>query len=142
VAAGWIDSKPNKLDSARYKLWMAPRKKGSGWAPSNKERVARLIEMGLMTPRGLAVVAAAKADGSWEALDAVMALEVPDDLRRALDANPNAAAFFPGLSASQQQMILGWVGQARSPETRQRRVAEVADSAAQGLRAGLWRPVR
>ena len=39
LAAGWIDSRTNKLDAERYKLWMAPRKKGSGWASSNKERV-------------------------------------------------------------------------------------------------------
>jgi uncharacterized protein YdeI (YjbR/CyaY-like superfamily) len=139
VAAGWIESKASKLDVARYKLWMAPRKKGSGWAPSNKERVVRLTLQGLMTSRGLAVVEAAKADGSWEALDAVMALEVPADLRRALDGDPSAAAFFEGLSVSQRQIILGWIAQAKTVETRQRRIAEAVASTAQGLRPNQWR---
>ena len=29
---GWVDSKPNKLDTRRYKLWFARRKSKSGWS--------------------------------------------------------------------------------------------------------------
>ena len=118
---------------------MAPRKRGSVWAPSNQERVARLVERGLMTPRGLSVVEAAKADGSWNALDAVMALEVPHDLRAALDAHPPAAEFFEGFTFSQKQMALGWIEQAKTPATRERRIRETADAASLGLRANRWR---
>jgi uncharacterized protein YdeI (YjbR/CyaY-like superfamily) len=139
VAAGWIDSKANKLDSARYKIWMAPRKKGSMWAPSNKERVARLTEQGLMTPRGVAVVEAAKADGSWEALDTVMALQIPPDLREALDADPVAAGNFEAFPASSKRMILEWIRQAKSAQTRSRRVEETARLAAENMRAQQWR---
>lgn len=67
VAFGWVDSKANRLDETRYKQWFSPRKKGSHWAASNKERVSRLIESGQMTARGLAAVEAARADGSWDA---------------------------------------------------------------------------
>jgi len=49
-----------------------------------------LIANGQTTPAGLAKVEAAKADGSWTALDAVENLEVPDDLRKALGQMPNA----------------------------------------------------
>ena len=45
-----------------------------------------------MAPAGLARVAAAKADGSWSALDAVEALETPPDLGQALAANPTPRA--------------------------------------------------
>jgi len=139
LAAGWIDSKPNKIDDRRYKLWVAPRKPGSGWSRVNKDRVASLLEAGLMTERGLAVVDAAKADGSWEALDSVIALDVPDDLRKALDLNAAAAGYFDAFPPSSKRIILEWIAQTKNPETRRRRIDETVDLAAQNVRAHHWR---
>lgn len=142
VAAGWIDSKANKIDAARYKLWMAPRKRGSIWAPSNKERVARLTEQGLMTPRGSAVVKAAQEDGSWTSFDGVAALDVPADLQEALDAEVAAGAFFEGLTASQKRIILYWIGEAKTAGTRSKRIRETVEAAARGLRPDQVRRLR
>jgi uncharacterized protein YdeI (YjbR/CyaY-like superfamily) len=139
LAFGWIDSKPNKLDDRRYKLWVAPRKPGSGWSRVNKDRVASLLRDGLMTERGLDVIEAAKADGSWEALDAVLALEVPDDLREALDLNAAAAGYFDAFPPSSKRIILEWIAQTKNPETRRRRVDETVELAAQNTRAHHWR---
>ena len=61
---GWVDSKGRALDATRTMLWFAPRKARSGWSRPNKQRVERLVAAGLMAPAGLAVVAAAQADGS------------------------------------------------------------------------------
>ena len=139
LAIGWIDSKPNKLDDRRYKLWVAPRKPGSGWSRVNKDRVASLLESGLLTERGLAVVEAAKADGSWEALDSVLALEIPDDLRAALDLDEDAAGYFDAFPPSSKRIILEWIGQTKNPDTRKRRVEETVELAAQNIRAHHWR---
>jgi uncharacterized protein YdeI (YjbR/CyaY-like superfamily) len=135
LAAGWIDGKAKTVDAARYKIWITPRKQGSVWSPSNKERVARLTAAGLMTPRGEAAVEAAKADGSWTALDEVIALEIPADLREALEGDPAAADFFARFPASAQRIILHWILQARSPNTRQRRIEETVSLAAKNIRA-------
>ena len=81
---GWIDSVVRKLDEDRRMLWLSPRKSGSGWSKLNKERVERMIAAGLMTPPGLENIEAAKRDGSWHALDAIEALEIPPDLEAAL----------------------------------------------------------
>lgn len=51
--------------------YVAPRQKGSAWAPSNKARVERLTAAGQMAPAGLAVVERAQEDGSWSLLDAI-----------------------------------------------------------------------
>ena len=88
---GWIDSVVNRLDADRFKQLLTPRKRGSAWARTNKERVERLVAQGLMTDAGLAAVEAAKADGSWHALDDVENLVVPGDLLAALAANTAAA---------------------------------------------------
>ena len=68
---GWIDSTVRTLDDTRYVQLMTPRKPKSTWARTNKERVERLIAQGLMAEAGLASIERAKANGSWESLDAV-----------------------------------------------------------------------
>ena len=137
---GWVDSKPGKLDEARSMLWFAPRKAGSGWSRPNKERVARLIEAGLMMPAGLTKIEAAKQDGSWTALDAVELLEVPSDLAQALAANPIAQQYFEAFPRSAKRGILEWISNAKRPETRAKRVEETARLAAENKRANQWRP--
>ena len=87
---GWIDSKGSKLDDERTMLWMSPRKRGSGWARTNKVRIEQLLADGLMAPAGLALIEEAKRDGSWTLLDDVENLVDPDDLAAALGAHPGA----------------------------------------------------
>jgi len=42
LCSGWIDNRSGTVDAERSKLWLAPRKRGSGWSRLDKERVARL----------------------------------------------------------------------------------------------------
>lgn len=137
---GWIDSKPRKLDEARSMLWFAPRKPRSGWSAPNKRRVEKLIAAGRMAKPGLAKVAAAKQDGSWSALDAVEALEIPADLARALAARIAAARNFEAFPRSAKRGILEWIANAKKPETRAKRVADTARLASRNERANQWRP--
>ncbi|MHB1132363.1 MAG: YdeI/OmpD-associated family protein [Chloroflexota bacterium] len=136
---GWIDGRAGKLDDERSLLWFSPRRPGSGWAKSNKERVARLTAAGLMAPAGLVKVEAAKADGSWSLLDAVEALEMPPDLERALAGNPLARQNFDAFSRSVKRGILYWIVSAKRPETRARRVAETVRLAVEGRPANQGR---
>ena len=137
---GWVDSKPGKVDAKRSRLWFAPRKSGTGWSKTNKERIARLIAMGRMHASGLAKVAAAKADGSWTKLDAVEALEIPPDLAAALTRQAPAATHFAAFPRSVKRSILEWIMQAKKPDTRAHRIAETATLAARNERAHQWRP--
>jgi uncharacterized protein YdeI (YjbR/CyaY-like superfamily) len=136
---GWVDSKPAKLDDERAMLWFAPRKPGTGWSGPNKERVERMIAAGLMMPAGLAKVEAAKADGSWAALDAVEALTVPPDLANAFRASPGSKPNFEAFPRSVKRGILEWILAAKRPETRAKRVEETARLAAENRRANQWR---
>ncbi|HEY1409732.1 MAG TPA: YdeI/OmpD-associated family protein [Promineifilum sp.] len=137
---GWIDGQAKTLDDKRAMLWYAPRKMGSGWARTNKERVERLIAEGRMAPAGLAKVEAAKADGSWTLLDAVENLEVPDDLTREFDRYPDARAHWEAFPRSAKRAILVWIVQAKRPETRAKRVEETARLAQKNVQANQWRP--
>ncbi len=122
---GWIDSTARSLDETRYVQLMAPRKPKSTWARTNKVRVERLIAEGLMAEAGLASIERAKANGSWESLDAVEALVVPADLTKALRALPAAAKNFAAFSPSARKGYLHWISQAVRAETRAQRIAHV-----------------
>lgn len=135
---GWIDSQARPLDDQRSQLMLTPRKPRSGWSRPNKVRVAELTAAGLMRPAGLAVVEAAKASGTWTALDDVENLIEPDELRRALDADAEARRQWDAFPRSARRGILEWIGQAKRPATRAARITETVALAAQGLRANSW----
>ena len=135
---GWIDSQLSKVDDERTMLRFTPRKPGSTWARTNKDRVERLIADGRMTGAGLRAIEAAKADGSWNALDEVEELRTPVDLAAALAGDPAAARGFEALSDSAKKPILFWVASAKRPETRARRIAEVLRYVAVGRSPLEW----
>ncbi|MCZ7663769.1 MAG: YdeI/OmpD-associated family protein [Thermoleophilia bacterium] len=129
---GWIDSTTNRLDGDRFKQLFTPRKPGGTWARSNKERIERLIAEGLMAPAGLAPIEAAKADGTWTMLDDVEDLVVPADLAEALWTEPDAARRYAELADSKKKQLLYWIGSAKRPATRAKRIEESVRAVAQG----------
>jgi uncharacterized protein YdeI (YjbR/CyaY-like superfamily) len=133
---GWIDGKAAGLDDERTMLRFSPRRRGSGWARSNKLRVERLLAEGLMAEPGLALIEEAKRDGSWTRLDAVEDLVVPDDLAAALAAHPGAREHWDGFSRSVRRAALLRIVEAKRPETRAKWVAETARLSARGERPG------
>jgi uncharacterized protein YdeI (YjbR/CyaY-like superfamily) len=136
LCVGWIDSVGRRIDDERAIQRFSPRRAGSAWARSNKDRVARLTEAGLMLPAGLAAVESAKRDGTWTMLDDVERLTVPADLDAALAAMPPARPNWDAFPPSVRRMLLAWLVEARRPETRARRVTEIAEKASRNERAG------
>src|SRR5437016_8706846 len=120
---GWIDSVNKPLDEKRTALLFTPRRAGSGWSRTNKERIARLLTDGRMEAAGLAKIAAAKRDGSWTLLDSVEALEVPADLRRALGRA--GIRKFDALTPGRRKEHLRTLVTAKRPETRAKRIADI-----------------
>ena len=132
---GWIDGVTNTLDDGRQAQLLTPRRRGSGWSPSNKERVNRLVADGRMTGAGMRVIEAARADGSWSMQDAAEALIEPPELASALDASPEARRHWDAFPRSPRRALIWWVMSAKRSETRQRRVTTIVEEASQGRRA-------
>ena len=126
---GWIDSKAKSIDAEKYMQFFSVRKPNSVWSKVNKEKVASLIEKGLMTSAGLEAIAIAKSNGSWNVLDAVEALIIPDDLMTALSSNLVAKEYFLNLSRTDKRNLLQWITLAKKAETRQKRIREIVVSA-------------
>ncbi len=134
---GWIDGMLRRIDDESHMVRFTPRKPGSVWAASNKARVERLIAAGRMRPEGLALVEEAKRRGEWDRADEREDVTtVPDDLAAALTVDATAREAWERLAPSHKKSYLSWIGDARRPETRARRVAETVRRVAEGRRPG------
>jgi uncharacterized protein YdeI (YjbR/CyaY-like superfamily) len=61
-------------------------------------------------------------------------LEIPEDLREVLTADPKAKATWNGLTAIARRDFISWIDSAKQPETRRRRVESVPSRLASGKR--------
>jgi uncharacterized protein YdeI (YjbR/CyaY-like superfamily) len=135
---GWIDSVTRALDADRSMILVGPRNPKSAWSAINKAHVERARASGAMTPAGEAKIAAAQANSMWDFLNDVDALIDPPDLTTALDAS-GTSAFWAALPRSIRRGTLEWIKTAKTPETRAKRIRDVTDSAALGLRPSPFR---
>ncbi|MEI3867504.1 YdeI/OmpD-associated family protein [Microbacterium sp. CCNWLW134] len=131
---GWIDGPVRTFDERTSGLWFAPRRPTSGWAATNKARVARLEAEGLLEEAGIRAIEVAKANGAWGVLDNAEALREPDDLAAALDATPQARAAWDAFPPSSRKYGIGFIDTARRPETRAARIAKIVADATEGKR--------
>jgi uncharacterized protein YdeI (YjbR/CyaY-like superfamily) len=120
---GWIDGTARRVDDEWFVQKFTPRTRRSRWSRINRDSAERLIAEGRMFPRGLREVAAARADGRWDAAYVGPARStVPADLAAALAASPSAEAFFGTLTSQNRYAILYRVEEAKRQETRARRI--------------------
>lgn len=137
---GWIDGPVRTFTTtadeggARVGQWFSPRRRGSGWAATNKARLAELEAAGMLAPAGIRAIEAAKADGTWTMLDGPEAGIEPPEFAAALDAVPAARAAWDGFPKSVKKQGLTLIATARRPETRTARIGKIVADAAAGRR--------
>jgi uncharacterized protein YdeI (YjbR/CyaY-like superfamily) len=130
---GWIDAQKASLDAEYWLQRFVPRGPRSKWSRVNRDRAETLIELGLMTPRGLAEVDRARADGRWErAYEPASTITVPPDLQAALEAEPAALAFFATLTGANRYAVLYRIQDAKRPQTRADRIKTFVAMLAEG----------
>jgi uncharacterized protein YdeI (YjbR/CyaY-like superfamily) len=126
IRFGWIDGQKKSLDAESFLQRLTPRKPKSNWSAKNREHAKRLIAEGRMTPAGLAHVDAAMTDGRWEAAyEGSAAMVIPQDFLDALEAMPDAKAFFGTLDRKNLYPIYYRLQTAKRPETRAKRMAQI-----------------
>jgi uncharacterized protein YdeI (YjbR/CyaY-like superfamily) len=131
---GWVDSKRKPIDHEKFIQFFSKRKANGTWSKINKEKIKRLQEAGLIASAGLDVIEKAKQNGSWEILDQVEELIIPEDLKKAFKKKSGSLLYFSGLSKSVRKMLLQWLVLAKRAETRQKRIDELADLASKKMR--------
>lgn len=132
---GWIDSKANKRDEKSYYQFFAKRNLKSNWSKINKAKVEKLLVSGLMMPAGLMMVEVAKQSGTWNALDEVENISIPEDLQNVFDKDKAAYENWSKFPRSSRRGILEWILNARRAETRAKRIEETVRMAAENKKA-------
>jgi uncharacterized protein YdeI (YjbR/CyaY-like superfamily) len=136
---GWVDSLPKKLDENRSMILISPRKASSNWSAVNKQRVERLKQQERMQPAGLGAVELAKQNGKWDFLNDVEAGIIPEDLKQAFKKHPRSEAFFGNFPKSSKRGILEWIKNAKTSNTRAKRVEITAEKASNNIRPIILR---
>lgn len=127
---GWIDGQTSRHDDDYTAQAFTPRRARSPWSQINREHVERLIREGRMRPGGFAEIERAKADGRWDAAYRMSTAEPEPDFQAAIDANPEAAAFWETLGRSKRFPFLFRILDAKRPETRARRIQQFVEKLA------------
>lgn len=127
ICYGWIDSTVKKLDEERRQQLFTPRKEKSVWSKVNKTYIKNLLTENLMHESGLKKIEIAKQNGSWESLDAVENLEIPDDLQNAFNNHNLAYTNYNNFSKSYKKSYLYWLNQAKRETTRQDRILKIIE---------------
>jgi len=133
LAYGWVDGQLGRVDDHYFKTRFTPRRPKSVWSQVNCERVERLEQAGRLHPRGQAQVELAKADGRWAAAYPRQSDAAADaDLDAALDAEPAARALYDDLDSANRFAILYRVQQAKTPDKRAAKIAELVAMLSRG----------
>jgi uncharacterized protein YdeI (YjbR/CyaY-like superfamily) len=135
---GWIDSIVRTIDENRYAQKFTPRKVKSKWSASNRERFARMVREGKMTPAGMAKAPPPEEDGDAAKAPAQRVGDsVPGYIEEAFRDNGAAWTNFSNLAPSYRRLYVGWIEDAKREETRRKRLAEAVGLLEQGKKLGL-----
>lgn len=132
---GWIDSLVTKRDEDSRYQFFTRRKPNSTWSKVNKAKIEKLLAEGMIKAEGLRVIELAKKNGSWDTLNDIDDLVIPEDLQKALKKNKAALKHFEAFPPSSKRLILYWIQSAKRDETRQKRIEETIALAAENKRA-------
>jgi uncharacterized protein YdeI (YjbR/CyaY-like superfamily) len=138
---GWIDGQVKGVDDQRHMQRFTPRK-GRRWSAVNVDLIARLEAEGVMTDAGRR---------AFEARDRTQVpystskrpAQLPPELDARLRAeDPAVAAFWDATPPSYRKARSFWVTEAKRPETREKRYAELVAACARGERLDRLAPKR
>ncbi len=133
ICFGWIDGQLSRRDATTFLRRFTPRAARSAWSQRNVAIAERLSAAGRMHRAGDAEVRRAKSDGRWQdAYAGPRGAMLPEDLAKALAANPRARATFETLTSANRYSIFYRVESAKRAETRARRIEQFVEMLARG----------
>jgi uncharacterized protein YdeI (YjbR/CyaY-like superfamily) len=125
---GWIDSITRTIDQERYAQRFTPRNPRSKYSQTNKERLRRLIEMGKVMQEVL--------DSIGDQLEEQFIF--PEDIKAALQANPQAWENFQKYSDAYQRIRIAYVDTARKrPGEFEKRLNHLIEKTEQDVQFGF-----
>lgn len=131
---GWIDGRVRSLGEISYALRFTPRKPNSIWSQINIKRIGELIEMGMVHSSGLTVYNNRRPDREKIYTYEMDPTDFTDEYKEMLQANGAAHSFFTSQAPSYQRTVRHWIMSAKQEKTRVKRLNDLIESSANGLR--------
>lgn len=139
---GWIDGISRSIDADSYTIRFTPRKAKSIWSAVNIKRVGELTALGLMRPPGIKAFETRDPARtnlySGEQRDEDVKFTAAQEAT--FRANAEAWDNFQKMTASYRKTATWLVISAKQEATREKRLAELIECSAQGLRVPSLRP--
>lgn len=137
---GWIDGLRKSIDDVSYKIRFTPRRPDSNWSANNISRVEELLENGDMHAAGIAAYERRRGEKSRvysyeQKKKAALEPEAEERFR----AHAAAWEFFRSQPPGYRRTAIFWVVSAKRKDTRGRRLDQLIEDSANGLRI---RPLR
>lgn len=134
---GWIDGVRKSLDETSYTIRFTPRKPRSIWSNVNVGHVERLKKEGRMAEPGLKAYALRDPNRTGIYAFENEPREFSPEFEKKFRANKRAWEFFESEPPSIRKVCISWVMTAKKEETRLRRLDQLINRAAQGIRSGV-----
>jgi uncharacterized protein YdeI (YjbR/CyaY-like superfamily) len=140
LCVGWIDGLRKSIDEHSYMIRFTRRKPGSIWSAVNTRRVAGLIKAGRMKPAGLRTFEERDPrKTNLYSFEQRHAATFDAVLEKRFRASAKAWKFFQAQPDGYRRIATFYVMSAKQPETRLRRLDQLIDDSAAGLRIGPLR---
>ena len=130
---GWIDGHRKSLGDEAYTIRFTPRRKGSIFSRVNVERFEALTAAELMRPAGVRAYEENKHKSGVYSYERPLA-SLTSDEEQLLRADEAAWSDWEKRPPGYRKQVLGWIGGAKRPETRAKRLAELIGVSAEGRR--------
>ncbi len=132
---GWIDGRLNRIDERSHMIRFTLRRTGSIWSKVNVARFEALEAEGAMTDAGRAAYAGRREDRTGVySFERETEAVLPDEFEKLLRANQAASEFFDAQPPGYRRTAIHLVISAKRAETRERRMQQLIDDSAAGLR--------
>lgn len=133
---GWIDGISRSIDAGRYTVRFTPRKPKSIWSAVNIKRIGELTALGLMRPPGIKAFETRDPARTnlYSSEQRDEDVKLTDAQEATFRANPGAWDNFQNMTPSYRKTAIWLVISAKQDATREKRLAELIECSARGLR--------
>jgi len=137
---GWIDGVRRSLGDDGYTIRFTPRKAKSIWSNVNVRHVERLKKLGRMAPAGLEAYALRDPKKTGIYAFENRPRELAPAYEKKFRSNKKAWEFFEKQPPGFKRLMIFRVMEGKQEETRQRRLAQLIEASAKGVRYGAIGP--
>jgi uncharacterized protein YdeI (YjbR/CyaY-like superfamily) len=125
ICFGWIDSIRKTIDKESYSIRFTPRNPKSIWSGVNIKKAERLLEKGLMEPKGTELFLNRKEDKSRLYSYENKPVELLSEFKKQLESNKQAFDFFDKQSNSYKKTAYFWILSAKLEATCKSRLEKL-----------------